>query len=130
MRTGTTGPNRPAQRLTAGPPSISRAVATIDSDAAPTTTEGWSTSRTAATTSSRAPAWARVTKARTRSGWEPNASRSWPHASPVAKAGTGCSERAAAKGIGQLGDGRRVRGTTTVSPLLVRQWASMVPGAG
>ncbi len=129
MRTGTTGPNRPAHRLIAGPPSISRPVPTMDSDAAPITTEGWSTSRTVATTSSRAPAWARVTKASTRSGWDPSASSSWPHASPVAKAGTGCSERAAAKGTGQPVGGSKVRGTMTGSPLLVRQWASIVPGA-
>ena len=44
--------------------------------------------------------------------------------------GDGMLGEGGGEGHRQLGDGRRVRGTTTVSPLLVRQWASMVPGAG
>src|SRR5581483_9161203 len=98
-RTAATGPKRAAQSDTPGPPSTSRPVPITVSHAAPTSTLGDSTSRTVVTTSSRAPACASVVNTIARSGCAPTPSSTWPHTSPVAYAGTGCSERAAANGI-------------------------------
>src|SRR5438270_6678500 len=95
---GTTGPNRPAQRHTAGPPSTSRLTPATDSAAQPTKVRGSRMARTAPAASSNAPAWGGVTNSTTKSGAAPTFSSTCPATSPVAWAVTGCSEIAEANG--------------------------------
>jgi hypothetical protein len=92
------GPTWPAHRPMAGVSPERCPAATTEPVAHPTMARGWSTASTVFTMSSRAPAWVRVVVTTTRSGRSPMASSRAPAVSPVAMAGTGCSDRALAKG--------------------------------